>query len=137
MPEQTVRNYYAALRAGDPLAPFFVERDDVLKVGISERLVGYDAVSAGLHEQTERTADWTVESRELRVRERGPVAWFSDAVDLAWTDTQRGVRFAFDTRWSGTLERHDGGNRDTDERAAQSADDWRFAGMHVSAPRQF
>jgi extradiol dioxygenase family protein len=126
MPEQTVRNYYAALRAGDPLGPFFAGREDVVKVGISERLVGHDAVTTALGEQTERTADWAVQSHELRVRRRGPVAWFSDWVDLEWTDTERGVRFAFETRWSGTLERPKEGD-----------DRWQFAGMHVSAPRRF
>ena len=49
---ETVRAYYAALRAGDPLGRFFADAragdDPVVKVGISERLVGTDAVREGL-----------------------------------------------------------------------------------------
>lgn len=118
MPEETVRAYYAALRGGEPLAPFFAPRDDVVKVGISERLVGHGTVAAGLREQTRTTTDWRVDSHDLRVRRNGPVAWFSDRIDLVWTDTDRGVRHSFETRWSGTLERDDR---------------WQFVGMHVSA----
>ena len=119
-----VEAYYESLRAGEPLGPYFgapSDGDAPVKVGISERLVGLDAIRAGLREQTETTADWVVDSQDLRVTERSSVAWFSDAVRLAWTDTDRGGRVEFDTRWSGTLER---GNR------------WRFVGMHVSAPRE-
>lgn len=121
--EATVRDYYDALRAGDPLGPFFAERDDLVKFGVSERLVGHDAVVEGLREQTRSTADWRVESRSLRASRRGDVGWFSDEVSLAWTAVETGERRAFETRWSGTLERRDG--------------DWRFVGMHVSAPRDF
>ncbi|MBX0294828.1 nuclear transport factor 2 family protein [Haloarcula nitratireducens] len=119
----TVRDYYDSLRHGAPLDTFFAddrpEDDAISKVGISERLVGSDAVQAGLRDQTLSTSDWVVDSHALRVTERGDVAWFSDDVALAWTD-EDGERHEFDTRWSGTLERRDG--------------DWRFVGMHVSAP---
>ena len=118
--EDRVRNYYDALRSGDPLAPFFATGEDIVKVGISERLVGHDEVAAGLRDQTETTTGWTVESRDLRVTERDSHAWFADSVWLAWTDTDLNVRYEFDTRWSGTLERHDG--------------EWLFAELHVSAP---
>lgn len=125
----TIREYYDALRAGHPLAPFFPDAPgtdtQVVKFAISERLAGTDAVAAGLREQTATTADWTVESRDLRVTDRGCHAWFSDDVALGWTDTDRSIRFEFDTRWSGTLEARDG-----DEPAADG--DWRFVGMHVS-----
>jgi len=118
--EATVREYYGALRRGDPLSPYFVERPDVVKVGIGDRLVGYDAVAEGLCEQTRTTGEWTVESRELRARERGDCAWFADLVGLAWTDRERDARLSFESRWSGTLERQGG--------------EWLFVGMHVSAP---
>jgi ketosteroid isomerase-like protein len=114
----TVRKYYAALRAGDPLAPLFAEREDIVKVGITERLAGYEAVAAGLAEQTSETSDWTVESRDLRVTSHDGTAWFSDAVRMAWTED--GTRHEYDSRWSGALLREDG--------------EWRFVGMHVSAP---
>jgi len=91
-----------------------------VKVGISERRVGSDRVQEGLRDQTASTSDWTVDSRDLRVTQRGSVAWFSDAVTLAWNEG--GKRHEFDTRWSGTLEHRDG--------------DWAFVGMHVSAPRE-
>jgi hypothetical protein len=131
----TVRDYYEALRRGEPLPPYFAEGrrggsdsadesgdvagdEPIVKYGISERLVGYEAVAAGLREQTRTTADWTVESAALRVAERADHAWFSDEVRLAWTDLDADRERAFDTRWSGTLERRDGA--------------WRFVGMHVS-----
>ncbi|MFC7154242.1 nuclear transport factor 2 family protein [Halomarina halobia] len=119
--ETTVREYYAALRNGDPLAPFFLDAPSVVKFGLSERLAGYDEIAAGLREQTRTTTDWVVGSSNLAVERRDDAGWFSDDVFLAWTDVDRGVRFEFDTRWSGTLVR-DGG--------------WRFAGMHVSTARE-
>jgi hypothetical protein len=119
--EATVREYYAALRAGEPLAPYFASEESLVKVGISERLTGHEEVAAGLREQTRNTEDWTARSRSLRVTERDSHAWFSDQVRMAWTDTRTGDRHAFDSRWSGTLERRDG---------------WRFVGMHVSAPQE-
>jgi len=119
--EKAIRDYYDALRAGDPLVPFFAEDEGLVKVGISERLVGYEAVAEGLREQTETTEEWVVESDDLRMTERDGNAWFSDSVRMAWTDTTTGTRHGFDSRWSGTLEERDG---------------WVFVGMHVSAPRE-
>jgi hypothetical protein len=113
-PEQTIRAYYDALRAGEPLAPFFAERSDLVKFGISERLEGFEGVSRGLREQTRTTTDWSVESRRLRVDRRGAVAWFSDGVAMAWTDSEAGERRAFETRWSGALERRRSDERDTE-----------------------
>jgi ketosteroid isomerase-like protein len=118
-PTETVEEYYEALRRGEPLAPYFVERGDVVKFGVSERLAGYDAIAEGLRKQSRTTEDWHVESQQLRVHVRESVAWFTDDVSLAWTDSN-GDRQSFDTRWSGVLEK--------------LGDDWRFAGMHVSAP---
>lgn len=120
-PEETIEAYYDALRAGEPLEAFFAERPTAVKVGISERLVGSEQIAAALREQTRTTTDWAVESRDRHVDGRGPTAWFGDAVRMAWTETESGRRHAFDSRWSGTLERDgDGG--------------WAFVGMHVSAP---
>lgn len=116
-----VREYYESLRRGEPLYPYFVEADDVVKFGVSETLAGYDAVAEGLREQSRTTTDWTVESTALRVHERGDAAAFADAVRLGWTDTDGGESVAFDTRWSGTLTRRD--------------EEWLFAGMHVSVAR--
>jgi hypothetical protein len=127
--ETTVREYYEALRRGDPLPPFFAESEGVGKVGISERLVGFEAVAEGLRSQTRHTEDWEVESRDLGVTERGCHAWFGDSVRMAWTDTRTGTRRGFDTRWSGTLER---GEAASDG----NGDGWTFVSMHVSAPSQ-
>lgn len=125
--EATIRAYYDSLRHGEPLAPFFAEREmeseNIVKFGISERLTGYEEISDGLREQTRTTDGWTVESTALRVHERDDHAWFSDDVFMAWTDVERRIRYEFDTRWSGTLERHEG--------------KWRFVGMHVSTAREF
>jgi hypothetical protein len=109
-----VRAYYDALRGGEPLAPFFAPVDGAVKVGISERLVGGEAVADGLADQTERTTDWSVDSRDLRVTEREGHAWFGDRVSLAWTDTERRIRYEFDTRWSGTLEPREAPGPSTD-----------------------
>lgn len=122
----TVRDYYEALREGKPLAPFFVDHPDVVKFGIGERLTGYDEVAAGLREQTRTTTDWRVESSNLRVIERGRHAWFSDDVFMEWRDAEAGREYAFNTRWSGSLERN--GDDDDDE------GEWSFLGMHVSTP---
>ena len=119
---ETIERYYAALRAGDPLPPFFAADDSLVKFGISERLVGGERVAEGLREQTRSTDDWAVESRDLRVTERDRHAWFSDDVRMAWTDTDEGERRDFETRWSGTLEARDGR--------------WLFVGMHVSVARE-
>ncbi|WP_299235668.1 nuclear transport factor 2 family protein [Natronomonas sp.] len=141
-PRTTVRAYYDALRAGDPLGPYFASEDETapgpasrtgptsehesddngddpfVKFGISERLVGSEEIRSGLRAQTETTTDWDVESHALRVCERDRCAWFSDEVTMAWTTRGSGRRREFETRWSGTL--------------ARSADRWRFVGMHVS-----
>jgi len=131
----TIREYYDALREGEPLAPFFAEETtdgaDNVKFGISERLVGADDIAAGLRRQTETTTGWDVESRALRVTERGCHAWFSDDVFMAWTDTERGIRYEFETRWSGTLEARADDGTPVDDATADDAD-WRFVGMHVS-----
>jgi ketosteroid isomerase-like protein len=121
-PTETVEEYYEVLRRGEPLEPYFVERDDVVKFGVGERLSGYDAVAEGLREQSRTTEDWRVESQQLTVHARESVAWFTDDVALSWTDSD-GDRQSFDTRWSGVLEAFD--------------TDWRFAQMHVSAPHEF
>lgn len=129
---ETVRSYYDALRDGAPLGPYFAPAregdDEHLKYGVSETLVGTDEIRAGLAEQTATTTDWVVDSRALRVIERERYASTSDDVFLAWTDTERGIRFEFDTRWSATLERHRGGS----EPADVDGPTWRFLGMHVS-----
>ncbi|NLV13167.1 nuclear transport factor 2 family protein [Haloarcula argentinensis] len=119
---ETIAAYYAALRAGNQLGSFFADDVDrsVVKFGISEQLVGTDAIRTGLREQTETTTDWTVESHALRVTEREGYAWFSDNVELCWTSVTDDVRYEYDTRWSGTLE------------ATDEANEWQFVGMHVS-----
>ncbi|WP_424018716.1 hypothetical protein ACOZ4N_04355 [Halorientalis pallida] len=128
----TIRSYYDALRTGEPLGPFFADEqsgdDASVKFGISERLVGTEEIRAGLREQTATTVDWAVESHDLRTTERERHAWFSDAVDMGWTDTERGIRYEFETRWSGTLERRAAEGAPTDD----AAGDWQFVGMHVS-----
>ena len=147
-PEATICDYYDALRAGEPIHPFFADAGPVVKVGIGERLVGADAVAAGIAEQTRTTTDWAVESRDLRVgavgsdgRIGGDVgtgrgertradeasdaaefAWFGDEVFVGWTDTERSIRFEFVTRWSGAMAR----------RGGAEGNDWRFVEMHVS-----
>jgi hypothetical protein len=130
--EGLVREYYDALRAGDPLYPYFRESPATVKYGLSETLRGYEAVAEALREQTRTTADWAVESRNLTTgRPEGPEqrpddmatddgehatasGWFADDVFMAWTDTDRGTRYEFETRWSGTVV------------------DGEFAAMHVS-----
>jgi hypothetical protein len=122
----TIREYYESLRRGEPLYPYFAERSDVVKFGVGERLVGYDAVAEGLREQTRTTDDWTVESQDLRVTERDGYAHFSDSVFMSWTDREADHEYALSTRWSGTMERRDDGD---DEDA-----EWLFVGVHVSTP---
>ncbi|MFB6119508.1 MAG: nuclear transport factor 2 family protein [Halobacteriaceae archaeon] len=122
-PRETVEAYYDALRGGDPLVPFFADREDVVKVGVRERLVGRDAVVRGLRSQTRATADWTVDSTDLSVARVGPdAARFSDAVGLAWTNEETGQRRRFETRWDGVLERRNGA--------------WALVSLHVSAPAE-
>lgn len=116
----TVREYYESLRRGEPLYPYFLEDAQTAKFGVSASLVGYDEVAEALREQSRTTDEWTVDSRRLSVAERDGYAWFSDEVDLAWTEAATDRRRAYPTRWSGTLERHDG--------------EWVFVELHVSAP---
>ena len=118
--EETIRDYYEALRTGDPLHPYFAEEPTVVKFGITERLTGYDAIEEGLDAQSRTTDEWTVESENLLVEQRDRYAWFSDDVFMAWRDVETGTRHEYGSRWSGTLE-HRG-------------DVWQFVGMHVSAP---
>lgn len=122
--EETVRDYYEALRRGEPLDPYFAERADVVKFGLGERLTGYDEIAEGLREQTRTTDGWIVESRNLRVGERDTHAWFSDDVHMAWRDADAGREYDFQTRWSGTLEPRD----------EEEPGEWVFVGMHVSCP---
>lgn len=147
--ETRIEAYYDALEAGDPLVPFFASDDTVVKFGISEVLTGGAAVARGLREQTERTTNWSVDSRSLRITERDRYAWFSDDVGLAWRDLTTGDRHEFETRWSGTLERRTTNDRPaSNDRSApddRSASDdqpapngtFVFVGMHVSTARSF
>ncbi|MWG36876.1 AtzH-like domain-containing protein [Halomarina oriensis] len=114
----TIEAYYDALRSGDPLAPFFLDSPDTVKFGLSERLDGVEDVAEGLRSQTETTREWVVESSDLVTGAHGETAWFADSVFMGWTDTERSIRYEFETRWSGTLVRVDG--------------EWRFASVHVS-----
>lgn len=133
--ESTLLEYYDALRAGEPLHPYFAEEEDALKFGISERLDGYEEIEDGLREQTETTDDWTVESRDLVVTERERTAWFGDDVRMAWT-TADGDRHDFNTRWSGCLERREDGSRSPSEDGGDADTGWRFVSMHVSVARE-
>ncbi len=117
--ESFVRDYYAALRRGEPLDPYFHERPDVVKIGVFSRLVGGDRVAEALQRQTARTTDWAVESAGLRAFDRDGYAHFVDGVRLAWTDARTDRRHDFDTRWTGLVEASDDGPL--------------FVSMHVSA----
>lgn len=119
--EATVRDYYEALRRGEPLYPYFSDRPDAVKVGVSERLVGYDGIAEGLREQSRTTDDWTVESADLVAGERGDCGWFGDRVRMRWTDLGADRTREFDARWTGTLLRE--------------GEEWQFATMHVSVAR--
>ncbi|THE65164.1 DUF3225 domain-containing protein [Salinadaptatus halalkaliphilus] len=141
-PEAVVRDYYDALRQGEPLEPSFLEADSTVKFGISETLYGYDAVADALREQTATTTDWTVESHALEVATHEPAvdtdatdgttpdephataATFADEVTMAWRSTDRNDEYEFETRWSGTLVPADSNDGARPE--------WRFALMHVS-----
>lgn len=122
-PGDVVRDYYAALRAGKALPPYFGDSETVVKFGIGESLYGIEAVTDALREQTATTSDWTVESHALRVDARDDYALFADEVTMAWTDGDGGKEHRFETRWSGTLDRVEGGEPP-----------WQFVSMHVSAP---
>lgn len=130
-----VRDYYEALRQGDPLSPFFDDRESTVKFGISEALYGYDDVAAALNKQTETTADWAVESHHLAVDERGEYATVADEVTMAWTDTESGERKRFETRWSGTLRRRASAEPSDSDSTDSDRPPWMFATMHVSAPQ--
>ncbi|WP_207587506.1 nuclear transport factor 2 family protein [Halomontanus rarus] len=140
--EETVRDYYDALRNGEALDPFFVDDESAVKFGISESLFGGDEVGDALREQTETTEEWTVESHRLTVEERDELAWFADEVTLEWTvrgdeggDGNGGgddERHHFETRWSGTLARGRGGQ----DRDRTRNSEWLFHSMHVSAPQE-
>ncbi|WP_276301827.1 nuclear transport factor 2 family protein [Halorussus lipolyticus] len=153
-PTETVEEYYEALRRGEPLSPYFAEREDAVKFGVSERLAGYEAIAEGLREQTRTTEDWQVESRNLQIAvpesegdsvASASVAWFTDDVALSWTELDGSrsadadpaeTRHAFDTRWSGVLER-ELGERRVPPRGRERDDGeeprWRFVQTHVSA----
>jgi hypothetical protein len=129
-----VEAYYDALREGESLEPYFVDADSTTKFGISEALFGYGAVADALETQTETTADWTVKSERLAVREYGEYATMADEVVMAWTDTDDGSEKRFETRWSGTLVRRDAVSAENG-RATEAGDDvpvWLFRTMHVS-----
>lgn len=117
---EMITAYYEALEASEPLSPFFAESLSTVKVGLSEQLVGYPEVADGLAEQTATTTDWQVSDADPAVTERATFAWFYDHVTLAWTDTTLDTDYAFDTRWTGTLEANDDGS-------------WQFVSLHVSA----
>jgi hypothetical protein len=125
-----VREYYDALRQGEPLKPYFVASESTAKFGISESLFGYESVAEALEEQTEKTADWTVESRRLAVTEHGEYATFADEVTMAWTDLEAETDRRFETRWSGTLVRRDALDRDSTD--STEGPTWLFRTMHVS-----
>ena len=120
--EDVIREYYEALRRGEPLYPYFHEDETTVKFGVSEALYGYDDVVDGLLEQTRTTDDWTVESADLVVDEHEGYAVFADEVRLEWTDLEAETRREFETRWSGTVERH--------------GEELRFISMHVSAAHE-
>jgi len=120
--EETVLDYYEALRRGEPLYPYFAERPETWKAALTAEYEGYDAVAEALREQTRVTEDWSVESRGLSVVERDGVARFTDAVRLAWTRTEDRERVDYDTRWSGVLE------------PVGDEGEWAFVQLHVSAP---
>jgi len=130
--EATVRDYYDALRAGEPLERYFLETDSTVKYGISEARYGYEDVADALRAQTATTEDWTIESHALVVDEREGFATFADEVTMAWRAVDADEVRRFETRWSGTLvpsvDRTDAAN------AAESGEGpaWRFVTMHVS-----
>lgn len=124
--ESVVRDYYEALRRGEPLYPYFAETEAVWKGAISTEYAGYDAVAEALREQSRTTEDWSVESHALSVTERDSFATFSDQVEMAWAETETDARHEFETRWSGTLVPVGEG----EER------DWAFEILHVSARRE-
>jgi len=125
-PAATIRAYYESLRRGEPISTHFVADPNAVKFGITERLIGFEAIAEGLRSRTETATDWHVESHGLTV----------------------GERHAHGTRRSGTLERrdeHDVGTRfdeddenrdcepeDGDARRRTNGTEWAFVSMHVS-----
>ena len=120
---ETVAAYYDALEGGETLSSFFAEAPNTVKIGLSERLVGYADVASGLSEQTATTEDWRVESNDLSVTVDDGIAWFDDQVSLAWQDIPTDTAYSFESRWTGVLRRRDG-------------DEWQFVTLHVSAPNE-
>ena len=120
---ETVAAYYDALEGGETLSSFFAEAPNTVKIGLSERLVGYADVASGLSEQTATTEDWTVESTDLSVTVEDDLAWFDDQVSLAWRDIPTDTDYSFESRWTGTLRR-------------RGDDEWQFLTLHVSAPNE-
>lgn len=128
-----VRDYYEALRRGEPLDTYFHERPDTVKIGVFSRRLGGEAVAEALRDQTARTEDWTVESRDLRTFVRDGFAHFADDVRLAWTNTRHDRRHDFETRWTGLVDPRDeeplflsmhvsaGVDRERTDRSAESA----------------
>ncbi|MFA9417819.1 hypothetical protein [Natrinema sp. HArc-T2] len=127
--EAIVCDYYDALCNGDPLVPYFRDDASTVKFGISESLFGIDEIARALTEQTETTDEWTVSSRHLVVDKRDDFATMADDVTMAWTDTESGDRYRFDSRWSGTLVR-----AVVEGEADADAPAWQFTVLHVSAP---
>ena len=115
---ERICEYYEALRSEEPLAPFFAVEPAPVKFGVHERLRGHDAIASALADQSRTTTEWCVDSHDLTAYQTDGVGWFVDAVELGWTSSETGVRYEFDTRWSGTL--------------IQEQDSWRFVTMHVS-----
>ena len=120
----TVRDYYEALRRGEPLYPYFSEQPTTWKAAISTDYEGYDAVAEALREQTRTTEEWTVESKDLSVTEWDGHALFHDAVRMAWTNAETGQRRGFDSRWSGALDSVD-----------EADQEWQFGSSRWSACR--
>ena len=116
--DERIREYYEALRQGEPLEDYFVVEPRPVKFGITETLYGYDEIAEALREQTRTTTDWVVTSHRLETDSRGDLGWCSDHVTMAWRDCEEGEEVAWETRWSGTLLRDD--------------DTWQFVRMHVS-----
>jgi hypothetical protein len=120
--EATIGAYYEALRAGEPLSPFFLESLGSVKISLSDRLTGYPDIADELSEQSAITTEWTVDSDDLSVTAREDYGWFHDEVTMAWTNTRVDTDYEFETRWTGTLE------------ANESDGTWQFVSLHVSTP---
>lgn len=120
-----VRAYYRALEQGEPLDEFYATDDEagalgpVVKIGSGEGEVftGYSAVASEVARVRATFAHNRLESRGLRVRRTGDVAWFVDLV--WWSGLAAGKPFASLTRWTGVILR--------------LADDrWKVVQLHVS-----